>query len=216
MKGLLIKDLTILKNQKMFLLILLVFAVFFGKDNPMAGVSYITFMAIMFAGNSIAYDEYDNGYAFLMTLPFARNIYVRSKYILTMLILGIAWFVSMAVATAAQIQKTPQADLIEVVGMGSVILCMALILVSIIIPIRLKFGQNKASISIVIIAGTVAVLAYFIYKCIEIFEVDVTPVLELATSLSVIGLAAAVIAITCVIFMVSYCVSCRIMNKKEF
>ena len=42
---------------------------------------YISIVFAMFAISTISYDEYDNGNAFLFTLPFSRKEYVLSKYV---------------------------------------------------------------------------------------------------------------------------------------
>lgn len=216
MKGLLMKDLLLLKNQKSFFLILCVFAFFFGKENPIAGVSYLTFISAMVVGNSMSYDEYDNGYAFLMTLPFQRQTYVQSKYLLSILCAGLTWLVSMIVAIIAQLQMTPEESWIEMLEMGSLILLVAFIFVAVLIPTRLKYGQNKASLSFVIMSGIIAVIGYLIYKCIEIFRIDITPMIQMLNSLNLLSVVAVGILIVGIVLGISYSVSCRVMNQKEF
>lgn len=216
MKGLLMKDLLLLKNQKSFFVILLVFAFFFGKDNPIAGVSYLTFISAMVVGNSMSYDEYDNGYAFLMTLPFKRQTYIQSKYLLSFLCVGVTWLASMIVAIIAQLQITPEENWIEMVEMGSLILLVALVFAAVMILMRLKYGQNKASLSFVIMSGTIAVIGYLIYKCIEIFRIDITPMIQMLNSLNLLSVVAVGILIVGIVLGISYSVSCRVMNQKEF
>ena len=63
MKGLLIKDLQLMKNQgKGLIAILLVVAVFLGMSGMSPGfvTSYITLVFSIFTATSISYDEFDN------------------------------------------------------------------------------------------------------------------------------------------------------------
>ena len=51
-------------------------------------VSYFTMIASMFVLSTISYDEYDNGYAFLFSMPFSRTSYVKEKYVFSILVGG--------------------------------------------------------------------------------------------------------------------------------
>ena len=87
MKGLLIKDFRLLKNQKNFFILVFVMAVFLtitggDESSPATFVlPYVGFVCSFFVLSTISYDEYDNGNAFLFTLPFDRKIYALEKYI---------------------------------------------------------------------------------------------------------------------------------------
>ena len=75
MKGLMIKDAKLLKNQgKLLAVMLVVVAGIFATDvNAMFIVGYITIIFAMFTATTISYDEFDNCYLFLMTLPVTRK-----------------------------------------------------------------------------------------------------------------------------------------------
>ena len=87
MKGLLIKDLKLMKNQKSFFMVMAVVGLIFliTWDAPYFAISYITMMFSMFAITSFSYDEFDNGAVYLFTLPFSRKTYVREKYLFGLL-----------------------------------------------------------------------------------------------------------------------------------
>ena len=109
MKGLLIKDIRLLKGQSTILLALLVLvAVFMGVVSDVSSffvVAYITIFFSIFVASTISYDEYDNGYLFLMTLPVTRKKYVNEKYIFGILISIFAWCVGMAAGTVLMIAQ---------------------------------------------------------------------------------------------------------------
>ena len=82
MKGLLIKDYKLMLGQKSFLGMAALMAVLYlaiYKD-PTFAVVFITVMCTMFTISTLSYDEYENGMAYLFTLPISRNIYVLEKY----------------------------------------------------------------------------------------------------------------------------------------
>ena len=72
MKGLLIKDIRLLKGQSTILLALLVLvAGFMGVVADVSSffvVAYITIFFSIFVASTISHDGYDNGYSFLMNL----------------------------------------------------------------------------------------------------------------------------------------------------
>lgn len=216
MRGLLIKDLVLLKMQKWFWLLMVFIAGLIGKEAPFAAVSYLTFMSTVVLTNTIYSDEYANGYAFLFALPFTRQMYVRSKYLLSVLGSGIAWTVSMIVAVIIQLQITPNENGVTILQIGSFILMMAFLFISIIIPIQLKYEQNKVTIMLTCISGVVAVIGFAIYKWIEIFEIDVTPLLQLFNSTNLPTIILVVFIIVCVMMRISYFISCHVIKRKEF
>ncbi len=216
MRGLFIKDLALLKMQKWFWFFMVFITVLIGKENPFAGVSYLTFMSAMILTNTIYSDEYANGHAFLFTLPFTRQIYVRSKYLLSILGAGIAWTVSMIVAVVVQIQITPNENSITILQIGSFILMVVFTFISIIIPIQLKYEQNKVFVILTCISGLAAVIGFAIFKWIEIFGIDVTPLLQLLNSMDLSTMILVVFMIVCVMMRISYVISCHVMKRKEF
>ena len=82
MKGLLIKDLKLMKNQKNFFLVILVVIAFLaaGSDDLSFPMGFTAFIGTLFTLSSISYDEFDNGNAFLFSLPITRKQYVLEKY----------------------------------------------------------------------------------------------------------------------------------------
>ena len=84
MKGLLIKDFKLLKVQKNFFLLILCIAIgmeiFTNSTSSSFIIGFLSFVATLFTLSSISYDEFDNGNAFLFSLPITRKSYVTEKY----------------------------------------------------------------------------------------------------------------------------------------
>ena len=62
MKGLLIKDFKLMKNQKQFFLMILFFCIFFLviNRNPAFMISYLMVMCSFFTLSTISYDDFDS------------------------------------------------------------------------------------------------------------------------------------------------------------
>lgn len=107
MKGLLIKDWKLLlRNQKSFLVIMSVMMVLYmAIGNPVFVISYTPMLCVFVALSTITYDMFDNGAAFLFSLPFSRKDYVREKYIFSGLITLTAWGISVLVAVGYSVVK---------------------------------------------------------------------------------------------------------------
>ena len=89
MKGLLLKDLLLIKNQKRSIFVsavMVIFFMFLNKNRASAfGVMFLSLILITYALGSINYDDDSNGNSFLNTLPFSRREYVQEKYLLSIL-----------------------------------------------------------------------------------------------------------------------------------
>ena len=75
MKGLLMKDLKLMLTQFAFLILLpAVGAVFVVPTGEMSmGFGYITAISGLIGVTTVNYDSYDNGFAYLFTLPVSRR-----------------------------------------------------------------------------------------------------------------------------------------------
>ena len=81
MRGLICKDLRLMMVQKNFLIMLAAVALvsLAAMDDPMFVIMYMTLIFTSFILSTMSYDEFDNGFPFLFTLPITRKLYVREK-----------------------------------------------------------------------------------------------------------------------------------------
>ena len=94
MKGLFVKDIELMKQQKQFFILVVVMEVILnlaGSGSVSFATGYFTIVTAIFAITTISYDEFDNGLAFLMTLPVTRKQYVAEKYLLGAGLTAVAW-----------------------------------------------------------------------------------------------------------------------------
>ena len=165
MKGLLIKDIRLMKSQGAVLLAILILAALFlgvvsSDVEPFFVVAYVTIFLSIFVASTISYDEYDNGYLFLMTLPVTRKNYVNEKYIFGILISIFAWCVGMAAGTALMIAQGAKTGAGEWIGGNLMYICIAWVFMSIMMPLRLRFDSEKARYANIIMFALIAAVAY--------------------------------------------------------
>ena len=74
MKGLFVKDLKLMMLQKNFLLLILaiVIGMMIFTDDVIFLLGFLSFIVSLFTVSTISYDDFDNGNAFLFTLPITR------------------------------------------------------------------------------------------------------------------------------------------------
>ena len=82
MKGLFVKDIELMKQQKQFFILVVVMEVILnlaGSGSVSFATGYFTIVTAIFAITTISYDEFDNGLAFLMTLPHYSISIIRGR-----------------------------------------------------------------------------------------------------------------------------------------
>ena len=217
MKGLLEKDLRLMISRKQSILIFIVASIFvaFTMEGSFV-VSYLTMLFTVIAISTLSYDEYDNGFAFLMTLPFSRKTYVREKYIFTLFAEITAWIVSVILYYAVNMIKGVRLDLLSEAPVLLMYLPLLFLMACMMLPIQFRFGAEKSRTAYFIVIGGLAVLLFIVFKLIGSGDGSVD-IRETALSflLSPVGIIT-VTAVFLILVAVSYLLSVRIMEKKEF
>ena len=222
MKGMLIKDFRLLKNQgKSLLLMLLVVAIFmnFITDvGPAFIVGYITIIFSLFTATTISYDEFDNCYLFIMTLPVTRKKYVNEKYVFALLSIVCTWVLGTVLGTILLLAR-PAAEMNAADWLGSCIgyIFAAWICVSIMLPIRLKFDSEKSRYANFIMIAVVFIAAFLVSSVIDYLPMSIVEAgKEWFYGLSAGGVLGIAGGITVAAVIISYLCSQHIMAKKEF
>ena len=217
MKGLFVKDLKLIKLQKNFFFVLIAIAIGLAVLNDDAAfmLSFLTFVMSMFTLNTISYDEFDNGNAFLFTLPISRKSYVVEKYGFSLLLGGSSWIFATLLAVTLNVIKgtTP---VLEVVMTAAMISPIILIVQAVMIPFQLKFGGEKGRIAMIGAVGLLFIVGFLIVKIAEMFGLDLLHIINNLPTINTGMLIAIEIVIAAVVFLISMKISISIMNKKEF
>ena len=217
MKGLLIKDFKLMLMQKNFFIIIIVVAclISISSQDPTFMIGFITFILSLFTVSTISYDEFDNGYPFLLTLPFSRKTYVLEKYVYGLILGTGAWIVSVMICSLMLIVQGKPVTSDMLIG-AFVILPMFLVIESLMIPVHLRFGGEKGRYALIACAGVLVVIGFVVMKIVEIFHIDVLPLILAIDALGPVMFMVILLMIGFLIMLVSLKVSLSIMNKKEF
>lgn len=208
MRGLLIKDLRLFLQQKKFLIMLLVIAILLN--------SYLTFLCCFVSLSTISYDEFDNGYAFLFTLPVGRRTYATEKYVFSIILGVIAWLIG--VLTSIPFQMYQNADFVLKEGLieAVILLPCLFVMLAVMIPFLLKFGGEKGRTAMLVVVGIAFVVGFALVKLVEILHIDVNKILSSLPVMNMGTIVVAAFVASFVVLLVSVVVSVRIMEKKEF
>lgn len=215
MKGLLIKDLLLLKNQQRFFLLFFLMSagMLLADFNSVFVINYVTMIFSLFTLSSISYDEFDNGYAFLFTLPITRNQYAAEKYVFGLVTGSFAWIVVTIFAVVMNLVRG-RAGTVELVGTAFLYLFISLLFLSIVVPVQLKFGAEKGRIVLICIIGAIFAAGFVMIRAAKTLQLDFLS--TAATSLSPGLVMASVPLISLAAVFGSYLISVNIMKKKQF
>lgn len=217
MKGLLIKDFRLMKGQKNFFFVIVVISVgmaAFSEDLSFM-MSFLPFVLSLFTLSTISYDEFDNGNAFLFTLPVSRAGYTIEKYCLALLLGGGAWVLSVLLAMGVVILRET-ASLSETVMMAVMMLPPLIVIQAVMIPFQLKFGGEKGRIALIGVFGLLSVIGIAAVKAARMFGIDIEDMLGILPAASMGTIVAALMVIAVILLLISVKISISIMKNKEF
>ena len=216
MRGLLEKDFRLLKGQKNYFLLILIITVLLSlnsEDN--FAVTYLTFIAGFLTISSFSYDDNGNCMPFLMTLPVSRTLYVKSKYLLGFLLTFIGWLAGMVISViTALLHKAPPTTEAVLFQLAWVFFWM--ILLSFVLPMLFRFGAEKGRMATLAMMLVFMAIVFALSKLAEEMGVDVDVCLETLVGQRIAVLIAGMAAVTLIIVLISYSISAKIVQKKEY
>lgn len=219
MKGLLIKDFKLMLNQKnFFILIVLILgatACFLDFDYYFL-IGYFMFICSLFTISTISYDEFDNGNAFLFTLPFSRSRYVEEKYCFGILAGTCSWFLSFVITTIIQMINSNNFIFSDWILSTLVMLPIMFVMLAILIPFQLKYGSENGRIAIIIFLGGGFVVCYLLANLLAQSQINYNALISFINNVDPLIILLIIFAICLAILFVSMKISKQIVLKKEF
>ncbi|WMJ84167.1 ABC-2 transporter permease [Oscillospiraceae bacterium LTW-04] len=206
MRGLLLKDILMLKSYARTLGALVIFYLIFGIvwDNVFffAGMSGI--LCVMMVMSSFSYDNYAKWDQYGASLPVTRSDMVGAKYLLALLMAALGAIVSgLMYLVFVLVRKGDFSALIPIV-LGTT--AAGMFLISVLLPCIYKFGAEKARLVLmvagVLIALIISAIAWFLPEGFDFHAVKVLLLMVLSIA-------------PVVVFYLSYLLSCRIYRGKE-
>ena len=217
MRGLIEKDLRLILCRKQTLLIFVVLALVMSLS--MEGsfiIGYITMLVTIVSVGTLSYDEFDNGYAFLMTLPFDRKTYAREKFLFCLCMDIAAWCIGTVLYCIGNILRHTPVALADELPMLLAFIPTLFLSAAIMIPLQLKYGSEKSKTVLYVIVGIVAVLLLG-SKSLAGHSNNILPgLVEALNRMSPILILLVITAVCALAVSALYLWSVRIMEKKEF
>ena len=207
MKGLLIKDFKLLKGQKNFFMAIMAISIIMIITSPGTSfpIGFLGFVGSLFSLSSISYDEFDNGNAFLFSLPITRKDYVLEKYIFG-LISGMTSLLLGTVISLVAIGITKTGSFNEIFITAGSLFPTILLILSIMLPFILKFGGM----------GFIFVIGLLLIKATEFMGIDLYALLKKLPQFEPQMYVLLFLLLSVIVLTISYLISLAIMKKKEF
>lgn len=218
MKGLLIKDFELLKNNmknSLILIVLIGVGISAYNTDTTFVITYLAIVGTSFTTSTFSYDEFDNGYAFLLSLPVTRRGYIAEKYIFGVCVSIAGWLTGTIISIIAGMTRhimTPTDTILAAL----MLLPVGLLLLAAQIPFHLKFGGDKGRIIMVGAIGLLFLLLVMGAEIVKFINIDLD---ALWKNLPVLGMGTAIAAffgIGIALLLLSYRISIGIMERKEF
>ena len=215
MKGLLIKDIKLMKNQKTFFtaMTFVGFLFLITQETPYFVITYITTMFSMFTITTLTYDEFENGAAFLFTLPFSRRDYVKEKYLFAGILLLIGLIVSMIMWYITAVIKTGNIAWDDWMSCCIGGVTAGLMMVAVALPAQLKFGPERgriALVTIVLLAVALGILMQEFTKGTK-FAQSAKRILNQMDKLGTKGILGVIVIIWVIVGVISIIISMRVI-----
>ena len=217
MKGLLIKDYKLMLGQKSFLGMAALMAVLYliiYKD-PIVAVVFITVMCTMFTVSTLSYDEYENGMAYLFTLPISRNIYVLEKYafaLVNCIVTGVIMYAMAYGSIKVRGLAISQSDMYS----GLAACFVSIIMISYMIPLYIKFGIEKSRIVSVSGMAAIFLILYLGIKISKERNGSILKIVSRAEKLSDGIVILLIFAVSVILICISVVCAMKAMKKREF
>ena len=213
MRALLAKDIRLFRTMKNVVLIyvaMIAVSIIFGQKEM--GVMLINLCVVMFtylSMSTMSYDDFDRGMEFILTLPTTKKIYAIEKYVLALSTLVVMSIVGTGLLVALGIEFNTA--ILDIAPMAAI----AIVLVSINLPLTLKFGSEKTKIlTLILFIGFGSLVGTL--GTSNLNEILNSDLVKKIMSLGKLQLGIGIGLIAIIILFVSCCISIKISENKEY
>ena len=214
MRGLLEKDIRLLFKRKQIFIVIIIVELFLGMSGSGTfAVLYFTMLAGIIAAGTLSYDEFDNGFGFLFTLPIDRKTYIREKYVLCIAACAVAWCISIVLYIVSGIAGGQNINFIAQFPEFVMIFPGMSMLATIILPLQLKYGSEKGKIALFVICGCLA--AVFVFAKNLFSEESAIGFINIIHGIPMGTIMIGITALCAIVIFVTYSCSLRILSNKE-
>lgn len=217
MRGLWKKDLALIgTNRSMLAAVVLVTVLMILAKN----YQFVMFYAALMGGfqmiGTITYDAANNGMEYLLTLPVTRKQYAAEKYLfgygfgLALLFFGTVVAIVSALVTGNPLDPAEMAFTLE-----CALLLLGFLLAAF-LPIQFKYGSDNGRVIMCSVFVAAFLCVYAVGKAAESFGIDLEALLIQLQALGVPVIFAGLVVLLVLASLISWKISCGILEKKEY
>lgn len=211
MLGMMRKDLCLLLQRSRAMLMMAGVGIIIGfSTDGSFMIGYLTMISAILTIGTISYDEFDNGYPFLLTLPVTRRSYVTAKYIFCFLGDLVGWAAASVIYAGCCLAKGAGLGM-EQLAAALVFLPVVGLMSAVMLPLQLKYGAEKSRLALAVLFGGIGVLGALGMKLFP----GLPDTLRAFPEISGAALGAAALGAVVAAVALSYWISLGIMEKKE-
>lgn len=211
MLGMMRKDLCLLLQRSRAMLMMAGVGIIIGfSTDGSFMIGYLTMISAILTIGTISYDEFDNGYLFLLTLPVTRRSYVTAKYIFCFLGDLVGWAAASVIYAGCCLAKGAGLGM-EQLAAALVFLPVVGLMSAVMLPLQLKYGAEKSRLALAVLFGGIGVLGALGMKLFP----GLPDTLRAFPEISGAALGAAALGAVVAAVALSYWISLGITEKKE-
>lgn len=217
MRGLLEKDFRLLWKRKNYLLMIGIMAILF--SNTMDGyfiAPYICLLCMLLTVSTISYDEFDNGYPFLMVLPITPKTYAVEKYVLAGIMGTISFLLTVVLLVSSTFLQTKSIEVSVLMEKLAIFAPFYMIMFSVMAPVRLKFGNEKSQIVLLLVGGIGMLAALFGKKLLSLYPEGMAGIVQKMQHIPDEAFLWTGVVLLVLLVLSSLRISISIMNHKEY
>lgn len=209
MVGLIKKDFLLIKSNLKSITLILILYIIMSIQGSLVLTYIIPFLGVILLTSTFSYDDFNHWHAFAISLPQGRNNIVKAKYITGIIMIIILSIFSLAISYILPLlsSKAIPSNILNYTFESTIAI---IILISFMFPIVFKYGSTNGKIKMLTIFFVISIAIGIGYKLLE--------PLNIFSSLNNINdYLNIIIPIISIIFLyISYSISCKIYQKKEF
>ena len=220
MKGLFIKDFSYIKESKLFFLFLVLFgfgASYFYK-NPTFVLGYFSVFPSFFLMSTISYDSINHGFTSLFTMPIKKENYLKQKYSLGILLGLLFLFFAICISSIGYYRIQQSFNFINCDFLQECFLSLmfSYFVIAIVTPVGIYFEAQRSQLALIIVFCGLFVCVALIYFLTKLIGCDLVSVIDalIENHLSIVTLSTGLFTLICNI--ISYHISLKLLNKKEY
>ena len=144
MKGLILKDLLILKNQMRNILIVILGFILLSiwMENYFYIAFIIPFYIIMLVISTFSYDDLNNSNTYIVALPYDRKTIVKARYVLSLISIITAFLIGLILSLVIPMFNSDMDFMSTFASCAATILSVILV-IALLMPFFYKFGVQK-------------------------------------------------------------------------